>query len=119
MAQWTQDESWYNSEILYIFSSSEILVRFIDYGNADFTTLTDLIPAGSSLGIVPGRNSTISPSPSRKNSNTEELSMAWQELSPKSMKRVSFALVEKKKDARYVGVCDALFRCLNFRVIFW
>jgi len=86
VAHWAQDESWYNAEILFIFGANEILVRFSDYGNADFTTLEDIRPAGSPL-----KNKT-SPS-SKEGSKTEE-------LSPRSMKRVSFALEEKNEDEK-------------------
>ena len=93
MTRWVQDQSLYNSEILHIFNSNEILVRFSDYGNADFTTLEDLRPAGSPLNNEPDLSSkTLSPS-SMKGSKTEE-------LSPKFMKRVSFALEEKNEDEK-------------------
>ena len=91
MAQWTQDGAWYNSQILHFFNFDEILVRFIDYGNADFTTLGNLKPAGSPLGNVLCQSPKSSLSPSKHESKAEE-------LSPRSMKRVSFALEEKPQE---------------------
>ena len=50
MVKWAVDKCWNNAKILHIFSSSEILIFFLEIGSADFTTLADVRPAGSPLG---------------------------------------------------------------------
>ena len=42
VAWWSQDDTWNNATILKVFNPDEVLVRFTDYGNADFCALEHL-----------------------------------------------------------------------------
>merc|ERR1711874_361824 len=44
VAQWKEDECWYRAEITKIESDEKVLVKFIEYGNSDFTCLGLLKP---------------------------------------------------------------------------
>merc|ERR1711874_100983 len=46
VAQWREDMVWYNSEILEIVGE-RVKVRFVEYGNEDYTTVGQLRAAGS------------------------------------------------------------------------
>merc|ERR1711874_377039 len=46
VAQWREDMVWYNSEILEIMGE-RVKVRFVEYGNEDYTTVGQLRAAGS------------------------------------------------------------------------
>merc|ERR1711874_637803 len=46
VALWNEDLVWYNSEILEIVGE-RVKVRFVEYGNEDYTTLGQLKMAGS------------------------------------------------------------------------
>jgi len=48
-ARWEEDGRWYRARILKIFDINEILVYFVDYGNADFTCLGDILSHDLSL----------------------------------------------------------------------
>merc|ERR550519_978938 len=60
VAKWVQDNSWYNSKILKIFSETEVLVQFTEFGNADFTNIFELKPLqhSSQVSLVEDENTS-------------------------------------------------------------
>lgn len=51
VAQWVEDGCWYRSVIEKIESPDKVLVKFIDYGNSDYTLLSNVQPFETVIDI--------------------------------------------------------------------